>query len=67
MIGTFLVITGILIILFAKIPFFSRLPGNILIQKENFTFYFPLSSCILISIILTILLNLIFFILRSKP
>jgi hypothetical protein len=34
------------------------LPGDILIQKENFTFYFPIVTSILISILLTIILNL---------
>ena len=37
---------------------FSKLPGDILIQKGNFTFYFPLMSCIIISIVLTIILSL---------
>jgi len=37
----------------------GRLPGDIHIQNGNFTFYFPLASSILISIVLTILLNVI--------
>jgi hypothetical protein len=49
-----------LILLFAdKIPFIGRLPGDIYIEKKNFTFYFPLMTSILISIILTIILNLL--------
>jgi len=37
-----------------KIPYLGRLPGDILIQKNNFTFYFPLATSILISIILSL-------------
>lgn len=36
----------------------GRLPGDIVIQKENFTFYFPLVTMILLSIVLTIILNI---------
>ena len=39
-----------------KIPFLGKLPGDIQIQKENFGFYFPLGTSILLSIILSILL-----------
>lgn len=37
----------------------GKLPGDILIQKDNFTFYFPLASCIIISIVLTVILGFI--------
>lgn len=53
---------GVLVLLGAKIPFLGRLPGDILIRRKNFTFYFPLATCIIISIILT----LIFWLLRRK-
>lgn len=43
-----------LILLFAgKIPWLGKLPGDILIKRENFTFYFPLATSILISVVLT--------------
>jgi len=41
-----------------KIPWIGKLPGDILIKKEKFTFYFPLTTSILISIILTLLFTL---------
>lgn len=47
-----------------KVPFIGRLPGDILIQKRNFTFYFPLTTSILVSIILTLILWIISFIFR---
>ncbi len=59
-IGLITVIIGVVFIFLPKIPHIGRLPGDIYIKKGNFTFYFPLATSILISIILTIILNLIF-------
>lgn len=56
--GIFLVIVGILLNSGLRIPWLGRLPGDISVQRENFSFYFPLTSCIIISIILTLLFNL---------
>lgn len=57
--GVFFVVFGSLILFSPKIPFIGRLPGDILIKRDNFTFYFPLASSIIISLIITIILNLI--------
>jgi uncharacterized membrane protein len=57
--GIFLVVLGSLILLSPKIPFIGRLPGDIVIKRDNFTFFFPLASSIIISLIITIILNLI--------
>jgi len=48
-----------------KISFLGRLPGDILIEKENYRFYFPLASCLLVSIILTIVINIVFYLFRK--
>ena len=37
-----------------KIPFLGKLPGDIYIEKKNFTFYFPLATCIMLSLLLTL-------------
>ncbi|HHP50337.1 MAG TPA: DUF2905 domain-containing protein [Moorella mulderi] len=58
-IGALLVIMGGLLYLLEKNLPLGRLPGDIYIQKGAFTFYFPLVTCILLSLLLTILLNLI--------
>jgi hypothetical protein len=55
----FLLIGGILTVL-SKFPVFGHLPGDIIIKRNSFTFYFPLASSIIISLILTLILNLIF-------
>lgn len=56
--GFLLVIAGTIIFFLSKIPGFGRLPGDIFINKGNFTFYFPLATSIILSILLTLLLNI---------
>ena len=56
--GVVLVLLGGLLLAVGKIPFIGRLPGDIYIQKDNFTFYFPLATSLLISILLTLLFSL---------
>jgi len=58
-IGIGVAILGGLILLFSKVPFMGKLPGDINIQKDNFTFYFPIISSIILSIVLTIILNIV--------
>jgi len=53
--GMGLVLIGIIMTVGPKIPWIGKLPGDISIQRENFSFYFPLTTCIIISIILTLL------------
>nr|WP_206202388.1 DUF2905 domain-containing protein [Thermodesulfobacterium sp. TA1] len=60
LIGVCLILVGILLSMLPKIPYLGKLPGDIYIKKDNFTFYFPLATSILISLLLTILLNLLF-------
>ena len=50
---------GALLWWFGKIPGLGRLPGDILIKKGHFTFYFPMATCILLSIVLSIILALL--------
>ena len=56
--GVLLVALGLLFSLGSKIPWLGRLPGDIYIQRGNFTFYFPLTTCILLSLILSLVLYL---------
>ncbi|UCG77306.1 MAG: DUF2905 domain-containing protein [Nitrospirota bacterium] len=61
-IGRFILLAGIilaaiggLLVLAAKVPWIGKLPGDIIIRKKNFTFYFPLATSILLSILLSFL------------
>lgn len=56
--GIVLALLGGLLLLVGKIPFIGRLPGDLYIQKGNFHFYFPLTTSILISLLLTLLFSL---------
>ncbi len=53
--GIVMIAIGGMLLLFGKIPFIGRLPGDIMVQKKNFTFYFPLATSILLSLLLTFL------------
>lgn len=62
-IGKFLVLTGIIVaaigglfMLSGRIPWIGRLPGDLFIQKKNFTFYFPVATSILLSIVISLIL-----------
>ncbi|MDS1030003.1 DUF2905 domain-containing protein [Bacillota bacterium LX-D] len=58
--GVVLVFIGLLLIGAGKIPFLGKLPGDFFWHKGSYTFYFPLATSILISLLLTILLNIFF-------
>jgi hypothetical protein len=51
--GLVIAAIGGLLMLSGKVSWLGRLPGDIIIQKKNFTFYFPLATSILISLLLT--------------
>ncbi len=57
--GIFIAITGLLIVIASKTPLpIGKLPGDIYIKRDNFSFYFPVSTCILLSIMLSFLIFL---------
>ncbi|MEK7219766.1 MAG: DUF2905 domain-containing protein [candidate division NC10 bacterium] len=58
LVGVVLALLGGLLLVAGKIPYLGRLPGDIVIRRENWSFYFPLTTSILISILLTLLLSL---------
>jgi len=62
-IGRFLLITGIIIaaaggllLLSGRVPWIGKLPGDIMIERKNFTFYFPLATGILLSMVITFII-----------
>ncbi len=57
--GSGLFVLGVLLFLGARIPGFGQLPGDINVQRGNFTFYAPVGTMIVVSILLTIVLNVI--------
>ena len=57
--GTILVV-GLVLTLAPQLPWLGRLPGDIYVKGERFTFAFPIVTCLLVSVVLTVLLNLFF-------
>lgn len=56
--GLGLIAFGALLWVFSGVPFLGRLPGDIYIRRGNFTFYFPLVTCILVSIVVSLIFAL---------
>ncbi len=56
--GAILIVIGVLVIAMGRIPWIGKLPGDIMIKRSNFTFYFPITTCIIASIILSLILFL---------
>ena len=54
LVGVFIILAGLFLLIGEKIPWVGRLPGDIIIRRKNFTFYFPIVTSILISIVLTL-------------
>ncbi|MEM7007993.1 MAG: DUF2905 domain-containing protein [Thermodesulfobacteriota bacterium] len=52
--GIFLIVLGLLIEFYPRVPFIGKLPGDFYIKQENFSFYFPLATSIILSVILSL-------------
>ncbi len=57
-VGGLLFLLGLFTVYADKIPLIGKLPGDIKIEKRNFTLYFPIVTCIVLSIIISLILNL---------
>lgn len=55
--GVFL-LAGLVLIFADRIPFLGRLPGDIVVRKQNFTFYFPVVTGLVLSLVVTLILSL---------
>ncbi len=56
--GIVLLAAGLLVGLFGKFPGIGKLPGDIYFRKGSFTFYFPLTTCLVLSLLLTLVFTL---------
>lgn len=54
--GLTILLLGCVIYFYDEIPFLGKLPGDIILRKENFTLYFPLASTLLLSILISIVI-----------
>ena len=53
--GVVLILVGLLLTYGGRIPWLGKLPGDIRVERENFSFYFPLASSLLVSLLLSLL------------
>ncbi len=60
LLGGMILLLGVILTFVGRIPFLGRLPGDISFSRGNVQFYFPLVTGLLISLVVTILLNLFF-------
>ncbi len=58
LVGVLMVVTGFIMVGLEKLPWLGRLPGDIHIERRNFSLHFPIVTSLLLSVVLTILLNL---------
>lgn len=57
--GLLLVVVGIVFLLAGRLPWLGRLPGDILVERENFKLFIPFGTMLIVSLILTVVLNII--------
>ncbi len=57
--GVVILLIGLFLMFFDRVPMIGKLPGDIIIRRKNFTFFFPLTSMIVISLLLTLVLWII--------
>jgi hypothetical protein len=58
LVGALLVLAGAVLLVAGRIPWLGRLPGDVTVRRGPVTFYFPLATSIVLSVLLTLLLNL---------
>ena len=57
--GVVIAVVGVALMLFPRVPWLGRLPGDLHVERGNWTFYFPLGTSILLSLVLTLVLWLV--------
>jgi len=58
--GVVSIIAGLVLFIAPRVPWLGRLPGDVIVERERFTLYVPIVTSLVVSIVLTILLNLFF-------
>jgi len=56
--GAVVMVVGVVLVLAGKVPWLGRLPGDIYYKSDRVTFYFPLATCVVISVVVSLLLYL---------
>ena len=56
--GLGLVVIGLIVLVIGRVPWLGRLPGDITIRRDGLTLYLPLASCLVVSVLVSLLLQL---------
>jgi hypothetical protein len=59
LIGVVLVVLGLIVFGIQKLPFHGKIPGDLVVKRDNFTFFFPIGTSIILSILISLILYLI--------
>ena len=59
MIGVFITVLGAVMLLSPRVPFLGHLPGDIVIHRENLTIYIPITTMLIVSVVLSVVLSVI--------
>ncbi len=64
-VGGIIVILGLILIFSQHIPFLGKLPGDIFVKRDGFSFYFPIVTLLVLSLLITIIVNVILYFLHK--
>lgn len=64
-VGGITVILGLFFVFSQHIPFFGKLPGDIFIKRDGFSFYFPIVTLLILSLLITIIVNVVLYFLNK--
>jgi hypothetical protein len=63
-VGGVIVFLGLILVFSQHIPFLGKLPGDIFIKKDGFSLYFPIATFLIVSVLITIIVNVILYFLH---
>jgi len=64
LVGAFIVFLGLLLSFWQRLPLLGKLPGDLFVQKGNLQFFFPIATCIIISVVFTAIVNVVIHLLK---
>ena len=64
-VGGIIIILGLIFVFGQHIPFLGKLPGDIFIKKDGFSFYFPIGTLLILSVLITIIVNVVLYFLNK--
>lgn len=60
-VGGIIVISGLILVFSQHVPFLGKLPGDVFIKREGFSFYFPIVTMLVLSVVIAIIVNVVLY------